>query len=110
MLGSSRAFPECVRALDRAIKLKATDPELFVRRGTCKHQLPDEPGAEQDFEASLKIDPKFAAGHYYLGLSLLARKSRQKATLELTQAAKLGASGPIGKAAKEKLDELSKMK
>jgi tetratricopeptide (TPR) repeat protein len=107
MLGSAKAYPECVRALDRAIKLKGTEPEWFVRRGTCKHQLDDEAGAQADYEAAIKVDEKFAPAHYYLALSLRQQKNRIKATVELERAIKLAGDGPIGKAAKEQLDDLT---
>jgi tetratricopeptide (TPR) repeat protein len=109
-LGSAKAFGDCVKALDRAIGLKATEPEWFVRRGTCKHQLDDETGAQADYEAAVRLDPKFAPAHYYLGLSYLSQKNRLKATVELEKAVKLGGDGPIGKAAKDKFDELTKKK
>lgn len=110
LLGAVKAYPECVRALDRAIKVKASDPELLVRRGTCKHQLDDEAGASADYEAAVNADPNFAAAHYYLGLSALSQKNRLKAIHELEKAMKLGAGGPIGKVAKEKFEELTKQK
>jgi tetratricopeptide (TPR) repeat protein len=110
LLGGTKAFGDCVKAFDLAIKLKGTEAEWFVRRGTCKHELKDEDGAGHDFEAAVKIDPKFAAAHYYLGLSYLAQKSRLKATTELEKAAQLGGDGPIGKSARAKFDELTKKK
>ena len=108
MLGGSKAFGDCVKAFDRAIKLKATEPEWFVRRGTCRHEMKDESGAQNDFRAAIKVDPKFAAGHYYLGLSLLGEKKRAGAIASLEKAAALG--GDIGKAAKERIDALTKKK
>jgi tetratricopeptide (TPR) repeat protein len=110
MLGAVKAYAECAKAFDRAIKIKATDPEWFVRRGTCKHQLADEPGAQADYEAAIKVDEKFAPGHYYLGLSYMEQNNRLKAAAELERAVKLGGDGPIGKSAKEKLTELRKKK
>lgn len=110
LLGSTKAFGDCVKAFDQAIKLKATEAEWFVRRGTCKHELKDEDGAAHDFEAAVKVDPKFAAAHYYLGLSLLAQKKRLPATTELEKAGQLGGDGPIGKSARAKFDELTKKK
>jgi Flp pilus assembly protein TadD len=110
MLGAAKAYGDCVKAFDRALKLKATDPEWFVRRGTCRHELKDEAGAQDDFGQAIKVDPKFAAAHYYLGLSLLSEKKRLNATIELEKAEKLGAGTPIGKSAKEKLSELQKKK
>jgi Flp pilus assembly protein TadD len=106
LLGGVKAYGDCVRAFDRAIKLKAGEAELYVRRGTCKHELQDEDGAQKDFEAAVKADPKFAPAHYYLGRSLLGQKKRQTGIGELEKASQLGGDGPIGKAAREKLDEL----
>jgi Flp pilus assembly protein TadD len=107
LLGESKAFGDCVRAFDQAIKLKPTEPEFFVRRGTCKHELSDEEGAQRDFEGAIKIDAKFAPAHYYLGRSLLAQNKRQTGIGELEKASTLGGDGPIGKAARAKIDELA---
>jgi Flp pilus assembly protein TadD len=106
MLAHSKAFGDCVKAFDRAIKLKPTDPEFFVRRGTCKHELKDEDGAKADYDAAVKVDPQFAAAHYYQGLSFLAAKQRAAAQSALEKAAKLGGDTAIGKQAKEKLESL----
>lgn len=106
MLGYAKAYADCVAAFDGAIQLKPSEPELFVRRGTCRHELGDEPGARADYQAAVQADPKFAAGHYYLGLSLLADKKRPDAIAALKRAASLGEGTPIGKAAQEKLDSL----
>jgi Flp pilus assembly protein TadD len=111
LLGASKAFGDCVTAFDRAIGLKGSEPEFFVRRGTCKHELKDEDGAQKDYEAAIKVDPKFAAGHYYLGMSWMTQRKRlQSAVHELQSAAELGKGGPIGKAAQDKLDGLNKKK
>jgi tetratricopeptide (TPR) repeat protein len=110
LLGKTGAYAECVRAFDQALKIK-TDPEWLVRRGTCKHELKDEPAARADYEAATKADPKYAAGFYYLGMSYsLDKKSRASAIAALQQAAKAGEGTDIGKNAKEKLKELSKQK
>ncbi len=108
MLGFAKAYGDCVKAFDRAIKIKAQSPESYVRRGTCKHGLDDEAGAQADYEAAIKVDPNFAAAHYYLGLSALGQKNKLKAIVELEKAMKLGAGKPIGKLAQEKFDELTK--
>ncbi len=110
MLDEARAYGDCVRAFDRAIKIKATDPDWFVRRGRCKHSLGDEPGAQADYEAAIKVDASFAAAHLYLGVSALARNNRLKATVELEKAQKLGGDGPIGKVARQRLEALNKKK
>lgn len=108
LLGATKAFGDCVKAFDKAIAIKATDPEWFVRRGTCKHELNDEDGAQRDYQAAIKVDPKFAAAHYYLGLSYLVQKKRMFATSALEKAMKLGEGGPIGKSARDKLDDINK--
>jgi Flp pilus assembly protein TadD len=106
MLGGAGAFGRCVEAFDRALKLKAIDPEWFVRRGTCRHEIKDDAGAEADYQQAIKVDPKFAPGHYYLGLAYLVEKKRAAALAELDKAVKLGGDSKIGKAAKDRLDEL----
>jgi Tfp pilus assembly protein PilF len=106
LLAFSKSFGDCVKAFDRAIALKPGDPEWFVRRGTCRHELKDEPGAKADFEAAIKADPKFAAAHYYLGVSYLSEGRRQTAYDELEKAVKLGEGTPIAKVASERLDQL----
>lgn len=106
LLAFSKAYGDCVKALDRAIKLKPAEPEWLVRRGTCKHELKDELGARADYEGAIKAKEDFAAAHYYLGLSLHGDKKLQTATQELEKAVKYGGDSAIGKAAKEKLDSI----
>ena len=106
LLAFSKSFSDCVRAFDRAITLKPGDPEWFVRRGTCHHELKDEESAKADYEAAIKADPKFPAAHYYLGVSYLAEGRRQTAYDELEKAVKLGEGTPIAKVAGERLDAL----
>lgn len=60
LLKDAGAYGDCVSAFGRAIKLKADEPGLLTRRGMCRQELKDEAGARADFEAALKIDPKFA--------------------------------------------------
>lgn len=107
LLGATRAFGDCVKAFDKALAVKSTDPEWYVRRGTCKHELKDEDGAQKDYEAAVKIDPKFPAAHYYLGLSFITQKKRLFGTRELEKAKELGKGTPIGKAAADKLADLA---
>ena len=109
LLSQTKAYGECVKAYDRAIKLKP-HPEWLVRRGTCRHELKDDTGAQADYQEAIKLDPKFATAHYYLAMAYIVDKQRAKALASLEQAAKLGAGTPVGKRAKDKLNELSKQK
>ena len=106
--GRLKAFPDCIAALDKAIKLKDA-PDLHVRRGVCRHDFGDDAGAQADYEAALKLDANFAPGHYYLGRHL-EKKDKKKAIESLEKALKLDPNGPIGKQAKEALEDLKKRK
>jgi Flp pilus assembly protein TadD len=106
--GRLKAFPDCVAALDRAIRLKDS-ADLHVRRGVCRHDFGDDAGAQSDYDAALKLDANFAPAYYYLGRHL-EKKDKKKALEALDKAQKLDPSGPIGKQAKEAADELKKKK
>lgn len=106
--GRLKAFPDCVAALDKAIKLKDS-ADLHTRRGVCRHDFGDDAGAQADYEAALKLDDKFAPAYYYLGRHL-EKKDKKKALESLEKAQKLDATGPIGKQAKEAAEELKKKK
>jgi Tfp pilus assembly protein PilF len=106
-LGSAGAFAECVSALDKAIGA-GDDVELRVRRGLCRHSLKDEPGAKSDFEAALKLDPKYGPAHYYLGESLLAGGNAAQAAKEFDAAAIAAPQSELGKKAKEQADAARK--
>jgi len=108
MMGYAKAFDDCVKLFDRAIAKKGDDPEWYVRRGTCKHALKDEKGAGEDFAKAVEVDGKFAAGHYYLGVSLLAQHKPQSARKALEKAASIGGDSKIGKMAKAKLKTVPK--
>jgi len=104
--GKLKAPADCVATLDRALKASPS-PGLQVRRGVCRHDTGDAKGAHEDFEAALKLDPKFAAAHYYLGMDL--RKTDKKAAAQHFQkAVDADEKGPVGKRAKSELDELKK--
>lgn len=105
MLGHGKAYGDCVRLLDRALTLKPAVPELLVRRGGCKHELKKEEEATKDYEAAIKIDPKYQPGHYYLGVSLFAQKKKNAGRTALKKAVLLGKDTPIGKKAQEWLDK-----
>jgi Flp pilus assembly protein TadD len=106
--GRLKSFPDCIAVLDRAIKLKDS-PDLYTRRGVCRHDFGDDAGAQSDYEAAIKLDDKFAPAYYYLGRHL-AKKDKKRALDSLEKAQKLDPTGPIGKQAKEAGEELKKKK
>jgi Tfp pilus assembly protein PilF len=107
VFGKLQAFGDCVSALDKAVRKKGA-PELFTRRGVCRHEMKDDAGAKGDFEAALKLDPKFAPAHYYLGMHYKALGKAKEAKTELQKAVELGGNEGVGAAAKKALDELGK--
>ena len=106
--GRLKAFPDCIAALDRAIKLKDS-ADLHTRRGVCRHDFGDDAGAQADYDAAIKLDDKFAPAHYYLGRHL-EKKDKNRALEALDKAQKLDPTGPIGKQAKQAADDLKKKK
>ena len=107
MLGPAGAYAECVSAFDKAIAA-GPDPEFHVRRGVCRHSLNDESGAKADFEASIKLNPKYAPAHYYLGESLRAAGDAARAAKEFDAAHSLDPGSALGKKAKEQADAARK--
>jgi tetratricopeptide (TPR) repeat protein len=106
--GRLKAFPDCIAALDKAIKLKDS-ADLHTRRGVCRHDFGDDAGAQSDYDAAIKLDANFAPAYYYLGRHL-EKKDKKRALEALDKAQKLDPSGPIGKQAKEAADDLKKKK
>jgi tetratricopeptide (TPR) repeat protein len=107
LLGPAGAYADCVSAFDKAIA-GGDDPELRVRRGVCRHSLKDEAGAKSDYEAALKLNPKYAPGHYYLGESLKAAGDTAQAIKEFEAAYQLDPGSPLGKKSKEQADATRK--
>lgn len=105
MLGRLGAFAECIGGLDKALKAKP-NPDLYVRRGACRHGMNDEAGALADYQAAVAADDKFAPGHYYLGRHYLATGKKKEAKAHLTRAAELGTGSPLEGAAKKALAEI----
>ncbi len=106
--GRLKAFPECVAALDKALKLKDS-ADLHTRRGVCRHDFGDDAGAQADYDAAIKLDANFAPAYYYAGRHV-EKKDKKKALELLDRAQKLDPTGPIGKQAKEAADTLKKKK
>ena len=105
LLGRLQAFAECIAGLDRALKAKK-NPDLFVRRGACRHGMKDDAGALADYKAAVEADASFAPGHYYLGRHYLAGGKKKEAKQHLQKAAELGAGTPLEAAAKKALAEI----
>src|SRR5258706_11272883 len=97
--GRLKAFPDCIAALDKAIKLKDS-ADLHTRRGVCRHDFGDDAGAQADYDAAIKLEANFAPAYYYLGRHL-EKKDKKRAVEALEQAQKLDPSGPIRKQAQK---------
>lgn len=106
MLGPGKAFDDCVRLLDRVVELKKADAEIYVRRGVCKHSQKKEKEASADFDAAIKLDPKFQAAWFYLASSQLEMKNKPAAKAAFKKAWELGKETSLGKKAKEKYDTM----
>ena len=105
LLGRLQAYAECIAGLDRALKTKP-NPDLYVRRGACRHGMNDDAGALADYKAALEADANFAPGHYYIGRHYQATGKKKEAKQHLTKAAELGAGTPLEGASKKALAEL----
>ncbi|HRI68523.1 MAG TPA: tetratricopeptide repeat protein [Polyangium sp.] len=106
MFEYGKAFTECVTAFDRALKLKADEPDWFLRRGRCKHELGNDDAALEDYSASVRVKPDFAAGHLYMGMVQHQQQKLQSAEASFKKAIELGKDTPVGKLAAKKLREL----
>lgn len=105
LFGKLGGFADCVSTLDKAIQRKA-QPDFHTRRGVCRHELKDEAGAKSDYEAALKLDPRYAPAHYYLGMHYKTAKKTKEAVAALEKAVELSGGKGVGEAAKKELDEL----
>ncbi|HEY8073470.1 MAG TPA: tetratricopeptide repeat protein, partial [Labilithrix sp.] len=97
-----RAFPECVAALDKAIKTKDA-AELRVYRGVCKLGQKDLPGATADFQAAVDKDPSRPEPHYSLGNALADGGKLKEAIAEWDACVKASPSGALAAAAQKKI-------
>lgn len=104
-LGKLGASAECVTVLGRALQA-GLNAELLVRRGICRHDAGDDPGAQADYEAALKTDPNSVPAHYYLGKHLLQKGDKKGAKSSLKKAVELSKGVGLGKAAEQALKEL----
>lgn len=96
------AFADCVATLDRAVNLMPADkqPEataaVYVRRGMCREDAKDTPGAKADYTKALALAAQFPPAYYYLGLLYEEAGELKQACLSLKQAAALGGTQGIG--------------
>src|SRR5690606_32764002 len=105
LLGRLEAYSECIFGLDQALKAKP-NPDLYVRRGVCRHGMKDDGGALSDYKAAIDSDADFAPAHYYIGRHYLANGKPKQAREHLQKAAELGAGTPLQAAAKKVLADI----
>lgn len=108
MFEYGKSFEECVKAFDRALKLKADEPDWLLRRGRCKHGLGNDDAALEDYSASIRVKPDFAAGYLYMGMVQREQQKLQSAEFSLQKAVEYGKDTPIGKLAAKKLHDLQR--
>lgn len=102
MFGRLKAFGECIAALDKAIGAKAV-ADLHVRRGVCRHDAGDDPGAEKDYLEAIRLDASFAPAHYYLGMHQCSLKKKKEGAAALKKAVELAGEQGVGPNAKAAL-------
>jgi Tfp pilus assembly protein PilF len=105
--GQLKEFDTCVKLLS-ALLDKTPTPDVYVRRGGCKHGAKDNAGAKADYEAALKLEPKFAPAHLYLGLDYREAGDAKRARASLEKAVEFGQGTPVGQRAEAALAKLPK--
>ncbi len=103
-----KAFADCVPTFDKAINIKDA-AELRTERAACKIGAKDEAGALADLQAAVQSEPGYAPAHYYLGGELARGGKFKEAIGEYQAFLKLEPTGPLAKAANEKI-RLAKQK
>ncbi len=103
----AHAFSECVDTFNKAIKIDGKDPNLWLNRGICRHELKqNEDQIQDDYRKAIDLDAKFQPGWYYLGMSYAGMKKRTNAVDALERCFKINEDTPVGKKAKEKWEAL----
>jgi Flp pilus assembly protein TadD len=110
ILSTGKVYADCVRAFDRALKLKPGVIEWSMRRGGCRHHIGDEEGARADFATVVQAEPKNAFAHFYLGASLDAVGRQFEAFDEFVKVAELVEDDELGRAARQQLDKMWKIR
>jgi Flp pilus assembly protein TadD len=106
-LAKAGAYEDAIKAMDKAIQLKA-GAELYTYRALFKRSMKNNDGARADLEAAIKENPKFAAAHFYLGEIFEATKKPADARKAYEKAAEIEPESPRGKKARERADALKK--
>ena len=96
------AFSDCVPTFDKAIAMKDA-AELRTERAACKLGAKDDAGALADLQAAVANEPTYAPAHYYLGGALASGGQFKPAIAEYATFLKLSPSGPLAKAATDKI-------
>jgi tetratricopeptide (TPR) repeat protein len=104
-----KVFSDCVVTFDKAIALKDA-AELRTERAACKLAAKDPDGAIVDLQAAVASEPGYAPAHYYLANALASTLKVNDAISEYQVFLKLVPSGPMAKAATEKIKVLKKGK
>lgn len=104
--GQAKAFADCVKGLDMAIALDATEAALFTHRGVCKHELGDEKAARNDYNVAIQTNEKFQPAYFYLGKSWLTEKRGNLAVEAFRKCVMLDPESSMGTRAKAELDQL----
>lgn len=108
-LAKAGAYDACLDTFNRAIKIDQKDPNLWLNRGICRHELKqDEDQVADDYRKAIELDKTFQPAWYYLGKSYAEQRKRAKAVDAYEKCVKLGPDTPIGKKAAERKDALVK--
>jgi Tfp pilus assembly protein PilF len=97
-----KAFADCVAVFDKAVALKDA-AELRTERAACKLGGKDADGAIADLQTATTNEPTYVPAHYYLANALASSGKAKEAIAEYQAFLKLQPSGPMAKAASEKI-------
>lgn len=84
-----RNYAEAIRAYRKALSLNPEDAEVMGRLGNAYYLDGQHKMAAETLMGAVSKDPEFAAGHYYLGLTLWELGDRERAKQELDKAFEL---------------------
>ena len=88
-------FEPGFRAATSAIELDSTLAEAYASRALLLGSRWRWNEAEQDLRKAVALDPRFAAGHQWLGEQLLIRNRLPEALISLSRAAELDPVSPV---------------